>query len=786
MSMTAQQTGDPTPPLVQANRTASRIDVANSLAQDLLNGNVMDIKSGPRSLAMFSNPFNGGKEELLYVDDRNQLLWLRHTNGGSGDPALDPAGWVVEFVDPDIDQVVVAVHPQGGVWAIGVSHFRGFVVAYELVQEADGRTRWLPALIKGWVSDPELGVQLLPVQYLADRPATALVFVVANGSPENIPHIFTFSPLLRGDDQPYAWQSRVRVSFDPVDRGADLVAGYDDASLNSLRLYARNTDRELWMTRWVGSERPTRQRITDRVPWYTLSGWTTASGFGAVGVAADEIMDLQDLLGYCPAPNGDGIDQDVVWRLPIDQRVDDVETWQDAEVRLHLYGRAADGGLYVVHQLNWSPSVVEGCSIPVWDTHSGERGATATTRPLLENVARFNVDAYPDDMPSQHVMHGGVPEGESCVIYTQSVTTSFWAREKVRLVQEVPDLYSVPRYQSTLTVRDAYGTALPQWPVKLTSDSGVDLEINGRFYRTGPVAPVVVNTDGAGRITIRIVASGLSVGPIEASCNGLAQNVSINPAADVHRFLGGAGTLPNHSAGFNAEVIEGAKTSNGEPLFPKIRPKDSNASWPPSAEEVAAWCRGVFAVDAGHDLQLALTTSSHRPTFVAGFSLQTFDPTRPGFSVYATVEDLASRRASIAGQVVSWDGGSDWLGDLWHGIRNGVLAVVEVVVNVVESAIELVVQLADAIFVTVSAAWDDIVSAAHAVEAAFVAIGAAIMDAVHWLQQLFGLDDAWHAKEALQAQFACWSFRHHHHKKKEVVFVAGFRCRSVLSDQKLL
>ena len=38
------------------------------------------------------------------------------------------------------------------------------------------------------------------------------------------------------------------------------------------------------------------------------------------------------------------------------------------------------------------------------------------------------------------------------------------------------------------------------------------------------------------------------------------------------------------------------------------------------------------------------------------------------------------------------------------------------------------------------AAWDDIVSAAHAVEAAFVAIGAAIDDALDWLKWAFDFE----------------------------------------------
>jgi hypothetical protein len=52
-----------------------------------------------------------------------------------------------------------------------------------------------------------------------------------------------------------------------------------------------------------------------------------------------------------------------------------------------------------------------------------------------------------------------------------------------------------------------------------------------------------------------------------------------------------------------------------------------------------------------------------------------------------------------------------------------------------------VVTLADGVMAVLRAAWDDILTAAHAVEAAFVAIGAAIEDALTWLKWAFDFKD---------------------------------------------
>ena len=110
--------------------------------------------------------------------------------------------------------------------------------------------------------------------------------------------------------------------------------------------------------------------------------------------------------------------------------------------------------LSAVHQLGWAqdPKAPFMFALPLWDTHPDQQGQSVlTTRPLVAKMATYAIDAYPDELPSQHVMHQDVPAGEACAIYTQSVRTNFWSTEKVRLVPEtLPAPYTVPQVRDQL------------------------------------------------------------------------------------------------------------------------------------------------------------------------------------------------------------------------------------------------------------------------------------------------------------------------------------------------
>jgi len=728
----------------RANLSPSSIEVASNLAEDTVIAGVMDVARGVNKVALFANPFVGGAEEMLYVDEKATLRWARHLNVGSqvAQAGGDTSGWSIAPVMNDVVEVAVAVHPTGAVfaWVLHGDATSRHLASFELVADPavpDG-FRWEQGSV--WL--PDMNLSGLSVQYCDDRPATPVVFVT---DPRE-PRLFWFLPNFSADVQGLLWHAGGDFAYDPADAGLPVVAGIDDPSeseqpssvVRVVRVWSAAED-GLYMTTYLPRlpNQPYTRRVVLRGEGVEVAGrWVHPYGAGVVARTTTGRL----VMAVAPSPGG--------WNAQtfvLDQALGDLTVWQDAENLLHLYGRDAKATLNAVHQTGWAqdPGTSMRLGVPVWDAHADQRGQSVlTTRPLVAKVATYEIDAFPDELPSQHVMHQGVEPGESCAIYTQSTRTNFWSTEKVRLVPEtLPQAYAVPRYQTTLTVKDGFGAPMGGVPVSLTADVPVDLEVGGGFYRTGSVTPVTLVSDATGRITMRVVAKGLSVPMLYATAPGLSQSVTVQMAADVHKFLAGDGSLPNHQGGFTAETVTTATKPDGTPLFPKVREDGVAGDWPPSAEDVVTWCQAAFAVDAGTPLPPAMRAGLGEGEQVHGFTLQTHDPDRAGFEVFTNAEQLTARRAAIEAKGGIFDEAEDWWGDVWQGIREGVNAVGEVFINVADSVIELVITLADGVIAVLRAAWDDILTAAHAVEAAFVAIGAAIDDALTWLKWAFDFGD---------------------------------------------
>ena len=77
----AEQVSD-TPVGVRANLTPAAIEVVSNLSDDTVIAGAMDVAVGVNKVAMFANPFVGGAEEMLYVDEQAALRWARHLNCG--------------------------------------------------------------------------------------------------------------------------------------------------------------------------------------------------------------------------------------------------------------------------------------------------------------------------------------------------------------------------------------------------------------------------------------------------------------------------------------------------------------------------------------------------------------------------------------------------------------------------------------------------------------------------------------------------------------------------------
>ena len=421
-----------------------------------------------------------------------------------------------------------------------------------------------------------------------------------------------------------------------------------------------------------------------------------------------------------------------------------------------MYGRGTDGALCVIHQTGWvRQDPINYVTAPVFDAHASSiDNRTLTTRGLFGAVASFDVDAYPDEMPNEHVMHSGIPAPEACAIYTQQVGTTYWARERVRLLPgpaTVP--YTIPRYETAITVLNAFGAPVPYCSVSITADAPVDLEAAGAYYRTNDVTPVSLLTDSRGQVIIRVAARALAVPTMHVSVPGVTDGLTLQQAAPVHHYLGGQGTLPNHPGGFTATVVANTKKPDGSWLFPNLDRGNDPAGWPPQPGQVVAWCRAAFAVSAHAPMPPELTEGLADGQSVLSFGIQTYDPGRAGFQVYTSREQLDARDRMLTEQGIafSW---SEWIGDLVEGIREAVVAVLEVVVHAADAAIEMLVGLADGTQVRLTSAWDDVLSAAHAVEATVAAIGATVSEFIQYLAWVFDMSSVWNTRLALQESIA--------------------------------
>ena len=157
-----------------ANLSPSTMSAQTVLAEDTIFGTVMDIKSGKGTTALFANPLNGDKEEMLYIDEANKICWIRHSNGQYSSPgSQEQPSWAVETVAEGYSSVVVAVQPDGTVWAFAIATATLNVSAFVLKSNATaaGGARWTPFTL----SYPMGNAGTLEVRYQSDGSSSPLL-----------------------------------------------------------------------------------------------------------------------------------------------------------------------------------------------------------------------------------------------------------------------------------------------------------------------------------------------------------------------------------------------------------------------------------------------------------------------------------------------------------------------------------------------------------------------------------------------------------------------------------
>jgi hypothetical protein len=737
--------------------------VVSTLSEDAIMAGPMQISSTSGSVALFANPYREEREEMLFVDVAGRLMWLTHDDSSEGWQTIQLQ--VSTGVPATADEVVVATHRDLGMWAFALDG--GTTLrAWRLFQDPDGAV--------GWGRRPDVdvvgqaGARGLQVQYLPTRDVLAAVLWLRTDEvrPGRLaldalfPHVNKDRAGTEADDgqppdvpvPPPGWTPTAVLSdLDPKQLAASSTIRYGVDGYGSndpVHVYALDTEHTLWHTAGKWS---THSRRSVGVANGLAGTWSSSVGVGCVVVRHHNPIGHPELYTLTTVWPGTGSHVHAVDAY-VDARLEDPVLWTDAEGRQHVYG-VVDGTLRVVHQsgLGEKDYVVH----PVWDSHplvvDTVNVDVAVTRPVVPSVDTWAVDPYPDDYPSQHVMHtDATVAAERCAIYTQDVTTTWWSCEVVRLpATKVP--YKATRFTTAVTVSSATGAVVPGYPVSLSSDLPVDLEIGGSFYRCGPNHAVDVRTDSAGQVRVKIVARTLLGNQIHVTAAGLPEGTSFNPATIAHRFFAGTGTLAAYPNGISEAILRDAKKPDGTWLFPVWHRPPDRTKPAPTPQEVIDWSRLAFSAQEG--LELRVPTGDGGSEAVRELVIQTWDASRPAYEVvtsHARHEELAGSRADHRRYAGVWDGGSDDFGDLLEAIGNGTVEVVEVAFDYASRLGRLGLKWLGDTVLWIEVLWEQ--SGGNPITfmtGVFNALEAKVEDILTTLQQLFAWDDVIKTRDAL-------------------------------------
>lgn len=380
---------------------------------------------------------------------------------------------------------------------------------------------------------------------------------------------------------------------------------------------------------------------------------------------------------------------------------------------------------------------------------------------LHAEVVDFQLDPYPDYKPSELIKMSGAMAQEAYCICTQDVTTNQWQTDKVRMPAPDPDKPPQPsivsHYVAQATLLDTRGMPMPGYTVSVSADSLVEAQMSGISYQVGPGRPVRVVTDSQGKVVVSVAARGLNPPVVRLIADGLAAGEAIDFGTGVNDFLAGNGTLPSQQGKFTPELLAGATSTPDGPGLDAA----PLADWTALKERgitpqvVVDHCSNVYGMAAGApELRRVVFEGFDEPQPIVGYVIQLWDPERPAFQAFRTVEELnayKARRTTHPAYGGWWDDVTSWASDVWEGIKSGAAKVAEVIVSTV---VEIAVWVGDAIVSLGEIVIDAIEQAVHAVEAVFQMIADAIMRVIDWLKALFSFGDIWDTKTAMQGMLS--------------------------------
>ena len=527
------------------------------LMEDALPGDALPAKHAvdqPNQVAPFGNPLLDGKQEALFIDDKNGLNYLfrAETTGWAYQAVLDekhaqiPAAEVVTVVsDVDLGVRAVVVDEAGNVSAFQLVPNRNLGPAPKPDAPRFVWTRI--SVLPDTRSEPFIPrVRRLSVAYEGRKPVVtgladkgAIQRFECGGS-ASVPVVL--------------WMSADTIAF-AIDKFATVASVTSKSDLIAFGL--RNTP----------IKEPLVKRKGDTVP---------------VQIAAE----VNQLVGAFRGQHGnvygclylDDSGSLVVWwsesspSKPMGTRrvaglsLTKAVLWTDAAGMMHVYGRDHDHALRALRQAGWS---LDGD--PVWAYGLVKDTGRQTTLAvgIQPEIIDFAVDSYPDAVSSQFVARAETSAENRYVVCSQDVTNARWSTEAVRLpvsADRAPN--RVTNYVIDVTLLDAYGVPAPGKQVTVGADALVEIAVGDISHLVGDGHEAVVQLDGAGKTSIAMPAHSLLPPALTITAVGATANVVVQPAADVHNFLGGSGTLPSQTGRFNADGLMSATDGSGNRIAP--------------------------------------------------------------------------------------------------------------------------------------------------------------------------------------------------------------------------
>jgi len=396
---------------------------------------------------------------------------------------------------------------------------------------------------------------------------------------------------------------------------------------------------------------------------------------------------------------------------------------------LNVYSIDNDQTLWVLHQSPSNPWNDDGT--PNWAPYIA----------IDQGVAAVASDANPADAPSLFALDAS---DYSLRRHAQDPLTMMWMSGSV--LQSSAQAFEVVRFRAEVNIVDADGNPLPLLPVTVSVAQGysaTDLWVAGQTYPVNSQTEVELYTDATGKLTIAVLTTAGMVTPeLVINTSGLSSPLTIQPAGPVHTYLSGAGPLNPTNPGGALPVFDAtgntlaAAQVNGQPLA-------SGATGP---------LKGMSASAIQNTAMVGLGTTAPGVVGYAG----SFQGAGSGdFKLFHTPEELASHLAMVrggaAGELGSfWDDISHFFGDVWEGIKNGLIKIADFVVSVADKIANFTLQIGNEIAQGVKLALQGLEQAAHFIAGVFQAVAAAVDKVIDWLKALFDFAAIWRTKMAFE------------------------------------